>query len=207
MITPDYNLIAQYYDFMAAVVFGNRMELAKRAHLSRIRDKSKILVVGGGTGKVIEYLADLSGSFRLDYVEPSTAMVHRAKKRGKGSMDVMFYKMPILDFKEDNYDVIITNFFFDQFSERDVKVILSHLKSKLSPEAIFIFSDLISTNNILDKLLDWVMFFIFRLIAGVKTSTYPPYKKLFTALGFSSISSIKVGRNIESITYSLSLQE
>ena len=53
---PNYNNIAWIYDWLAKVVFGRKQELASRAFLRIIPNDAKILVIGGGTGKIINYL-------------------------------------------------------------------------------------------------------------------------------------------------------
>jgi ubiquinone/menaquinone biosynthesis C-methylase UbiE len=200
---PNYNHIAWIYDWLAKIVYGRKQELAMQAFLSIIPDTAKILVVGGGTGKIIDYLRNLNKQLEIDFVEPSTNMMSQAKKRKLSHLQINFCQQSILDFKTVDYDVILTNFFFDQFTHDQAQIILQHLKPKLRSNGILIFSDFINTNHIWDKLVTRLMFYFFQLTANIKTNNFPPYNYLFSALGFYKGSSKKISRNILATTYSL----
>jgi ubiquinone/menaquinone biosynthesis C-methylase UbiE len=200
---PNYNNIAWIYDWLAKIVFGRKQELAMQAFLSIIPDTAKILVVGGGTGKIIDYMRNLNKQLEIDFVEPSTNMMCQAKKRKRSHLQINFCQHSILDFKTVDYDVILTNFFFDQFTYGQARLILQHLKPKLRSNGILIFSDFINTKHIWDKLVTRLMFYFFRLTANIKTNNFPPYNYLFSALGFCTGSSKKISRNILATTYSL----
>jgi 2-polyprenyl-3-methyl-5-hydroxy-6-metoxy-1,4-benzoquinol methylase len=202
---PNYNNIAWIYDRLAKIVFGRKQELAMRAFLREIPQNSKVLVVGGGTGKIINYLGDLKKQLDVDFVEQSANMIRYAKKMEASHLKVNFYHQSILDFNRTEYDVILTNFFFDQFSQARALLFLQHLKPKLRANGKLIFSDFINTNHIWDKLVTHLMFYFFRLTANIRTSRFPPYNLIFSALGFYTVSSKKTSRNIVATTYSLVL--
>lgn len=199
----NYNHIAWIYDWLAKIVFGRKQELAMQAFLNIIPDTAKILVVGGGTGKIIDYLQNLNKYLKIDFVEPSANMMRQAKKRDHSQLQINFCQQSILDFKTVDYDVVLTNFFFDQFTHGQCQLILQHLKPKLRSNGILIFSDFININHIWDKLITRLMFYFFQLTANVKTNNLPPYNYLFSALGFCKGSSKKISRNIVATTYSL----
>ncbi len=200
---PNYNNIAWIYDWLAKIVFGSKQELAIQAFLRLIPDTAKILVVGGGTGKIIDYLRKLNKQLEIDFVEPSTSMMYQAKKRKLSHLQINFCQQSILDFKTVDYDVILTNFFFDQFTHVQAQLILQHLKPKLRSNGILIFSDFINTNHLWDKLVTRLMLYFFQLTANIKTNNFPPYNYIFSALGFCTGSSRKISRNIVATTYSL----
>ena len=94
---PNYNHLAWIYDWLAKIVFGNNQEIAKQAFLTHIPDKAKVLIVGGGTGKIIDYLRDLNKQLVVDFVEPSANMMIRAKKREVSHLQINFYRRSILE--------------------------------------------------------------------------------------------------------------
>jgi ubiquinone/menaquinone biosynthesis C-methylase UbiE len=200
---PNYNHIAWIYDWLAKIVFGRKQELAMQAFLSIIPDTAKILVVGGGTGKIIDYLRILHKQLEIDFVEPSANMMCQAKKREISHLQINFYQQSILEFQTVDYDVVLTSFFFDQFTDGQAQLILQHLRPKLRSNGILIFSDFINTKHIWDKLVIRLMFYFFRLTANIKTNNFPSYNYLFSALGFCKGSSKKISRNILATTYSL----
>ena len=199
----NYKHIAWIYDWLAKIVFGRKQELAMKAFLDKIPDKAKILVVGGGTGKIINYLEDLSYQLEIDFVEPSANMISRAKKRQVSHLQVNFHHHSILELKTADYDVIITNFFFDQFSQGQAQLILQHLKPKLRPNGSLIFSDFVSTKYLWDRLVTRLMLYFFQITANIRVNKFPSYNSLFSELGFYENSSKKICRNIKATTYSL----
>ena len=174
-----------------------------KAFLHIIPDNAKILVVGGGTGKIIIYLEDLSCQLEIDFVEPSANMIKRAKKRQASHLQVYFHHHPILELETADYDVIFTNFFFDQFSQDQAQLIVQHLKPKLRPNGSLIFSDFVNTNYFWDRLITRLMFYFFQITANIRVNTLPCYNSLFSELGFNENSSKKISRNIIATTYSL----
>lgn len=202
---PNYNHIAWIYDWLANIVFGGKQERAKQAFLPRIPDNANILVVGGGTGKIISYLRALNKDFEVDFVELSANMIFHAKEREVSHLKINFHQQSILDYKAGDYDVVLTNFFFDQFSQGQAQLILQHIKTKLRPNGILIFSDFIRNNHIWDRFVTCIMFVFFRITAGIRTKTFPPYNLMFSSQGFYVGESIKISRNILAATYSIVL--
>jgi ubiquinone/menaquinone biosynthesis C-methylase UbiE len=200
---PNYNHIAWIYDWLAKVVFGGKQEQAKQVFLAKIPDKAKILVVGGGTGKIIDYLRDLNKELEVDFVEQSANMLFYARKRAVTHLKINFHQQSILDFETTDYDVIITNFFFDQFFQHQVQLILQHLKTKIKPGGLLIFSDFINTNHLWDSFVTRLMFGFFQLTARIRTNTLPPYNFIFSSQGFYVGESKKISRNILAATYSI----
>jgi ubiquinone/menaquinone biosynthesis C-methylase UbiE len=200
---PNYRYIAWYYDALAQFIFGNRLENSKRAHLHFIEENNKILIVGGGTGKLIEYIENIDRNVAVDFVEPTANMFFRAKRRLFSTIDAQFYQIPIQEFSGSGYDIIITNFFLDQFDEEEATTIVQHLKTKLNCGGRFIFSDFIKTENLRDQIISKVLFIFFRLLTRSSTNNFPPYEKIFLSSGFKKITSMKYGRNIEAATFTI----
>ena len=198
----NYKYLAWIYDWLAKLVFGNKLELAKQGLLSEIPLGAKILVVGGGTGSIIEYLAKLNKQLRLDFVEQSKYMLGYAQKRNAENLDIKFYNQSILDLELNGYDVVITNFFFDQFRQDEALNILRHIKLRLNASGVVIFSDFIKSSHPWDKFVVWFMFAFFRLTTAISTKTLLPFDDMFTTLGFWAKSSTKISRNIIATTYS-----
>ena len=65
-IMNSYNKLAFAYDFLKWVVFGNRLNQAAVVHLKYIKPNTRILVIGGGTGWILEHLNRVKS---IDFVE------------------------------------------------------------------------------------------------------------------------------------------
>ena len=78
MAVNDFNFIAPFYDVLARIVFGNAILKAQTTHLSEINENDQVLILGGGTGKLLEHIPFCD---RVDYVEKSEKMIRIAKRR------------------------------------------------------------------------------------------------------------------------------
>ena len=86
------DLIAQQKDsYYSGLFWFTDIEQAKAAHIDLIQPKSRVLIVGGGSGSMLSYLAKDCPNCQVDYVEVSGAMMQRAKKRDVKNLQVKFF--------------------------------------------------------------------------------------------------------------------
>ncbi len=201
MVRPDYNRIAWCYDALARVVFGPLLERAKQALLEEVREGSKVLVVGGGTGKILACLGAKGKALSVDFVELSANMLARARRQKTTNLAVRFHQGDIRGANGAGYDVIITNFFFSQFRSAEVAELLLALKPKLVAGGVLLFSDFTAPACFSDRLTGKLMYLFFRLATGIKASSFPDYDSLFAGAGFAKLLSRPVGRNIVAAVY------
>ena len=77
----DFNWIAPLYDPLARVVFGWRLQRAQTVFLDQIPAGAVILIVGGGTGWLLEQVLTHWQPRRVIYLEASARMLERASRR------------------------------------------------------------------------------------------------------------------------------
>ena len=200
-MNPDYNRISYQYDWLSKLVFGRKQELAKKAKIELIKPAQKILIVGGGTGSVLEYIAEVNGNATVDFVELSDRMLKYAQNRNIQGLKVSFFPLDIEEFEGSNYDIIITNFFFDQFTEEKTARILIQLKEKLNQNGLVLFSDFLNPIDVKNKAIHTIMKLYFRLTINLGVIRYPDYEKAFHLSGFHQISSSLIGKNIVAQVY------
>ncbi len=198
----NYNRVTWIYELLGRIVFGNKLELANQAYLDKISIDSKVLVVGGGNGKIIEYLNDLGYSIAVDYVELSPRMMYLARKQKNYRLSVRYFNSPIEDFKGSDYNFIITNFFFDQFNPLRSKVILGSLRTMLTRDGLLILNDFNYSENRGDRLLIYIMIKFFRFSTGIEANELPLYSKILNDCGFINNDSFQISRNIRASLYS-----
>ena len=193
---PNYNRIAWIYSFLLKLVFGNRQYVANTEYIGEIPSDARVLVVGGGTGKIIECLDKLNKNLELDYVEISSNMLDRSKKRVHKTLKLKFHHQPILNFSLKGYDVIITNFFFDQFSQKLGQEIAMHLSTKLNRHGFIIFSDFVFANNLWDRFISLSTISFFRITANLKINRLPDYEEQFNYASLKQVKVSKTSRNM-----------
>ncbi|MCB0504752.1 MAG: class I SAM-dependent methyltransferase [Cyclobacteriaceae bacterium] len=158
-----FDRISGSYDFLAKLVFGKNLERAKNVFLDTIDERKNVLIIGGGTGATLEYLDKLSREIKVDYVESSAGMMHKAQQRSLQFVKATFYKEPIEEFNKVGYDVIITEFFFDLFELPKIELLMAHIVAMLKKGGKWIDTDFRPTNSAWHKIVLKSMIMFFKL--------------------------------------------
>ncbi len=205
-MSNNYNKIAGVYDFMSRLIFGNAIVDAQVCLLEYVPANSSVLIAGGGTGWILEELAKLHPQgLAIDYVEASSAMIALAQKRGCKKNQVNFIHQPVENYiTENRYGIILTPFFFDNFSEDKIQAIFSKLNALLKNDGIWLFADFVYAKNknpLWQKLLLKTMYFFFRATCCIEAGKLINMD-IYFAGGYSKIfEAYKYSRFIKSTVY------
>ena len=120
----DYNSVAGYYDRLSRLVFQRSIIKAQQYLSDFISDNNKVLLVGGGTGWILDEIAKLKKkNISVVYVEKSSKMIELSKKRKHENVTVEFVNAGIESYTTGDYfDVILTPFLFDNFIEKKIQI-------------------------------------------------------------------------------------
>ena len=77
----SFDRVAPIYDTLARIVFGRSIILAQLFYLKEIPVNARVLILGGGTGKVAHALLQLNNTCQIVYVEASVAMLEKTRSR------------------------------------------------------------------------------------------------------------------------------
>jgi ubiquinone/menaquinone biosynthesis C-methylase UbiE len=185
----NYNNSAWFYDGLSRMIYGRALINAQVYLLRFIPQNSNILVVGGGTGAILEELTKLHPSgLKITYVEIAAAMMARSKKRNTGSNQVIFINDAIenVPFQAD-FDVAITPFLFDNFTEQTMKKVFDHIHASLKPNGIWLNCDFQVTGKWWQRVLLKSMFLFFRIVCNIEASQLPDIEKQFEQHGYKTI--------------------
>ncbi len=179
----NYDAAAWFYDRLAQLVFGKTLIKAQRYLVRHIGQEAKVLIVGGGTGWVLEEITRLQTStLKITYVEISAKMMSLSQKKNRGQNEVIFVNRGIEDHQITTaFDVILTPFLFDNFSAERIRVVFNKLHQSLKPGGLWLLADFQIQNNckaIWQKLILKTMYLFFGWLCGVET------KKLITMRPF-----------------------
>lgn len=179
----NYDLIACLYDPLSRVVFGRTLERAQEVFLPAIPAGSSVLIVGGGTGAILERLARLYPSgLDIHYVESSARMIAMAERRNCAANIVRFINLPIEQYHPDlQFDFIITPFLFDNFTPAQAASVFGHISSVLKPTGSWLYTDyyIDDQSPVWQKILLWAMYRFFRIVSGVEAEQMPEMRSLF----------------------------
>ena len=181
----NYDSIAKVYDQASRLVYGRQIVVAQVWLLEYIPTNSKILIVGGGTGWILEEIAKkYSEGLEIDYLESSAQMLILSRKRNCKNNVVNYIHQPVEFYVSvKQYDVIITPFLFDNFPKEAIDLVFEKLSEMLKDKGRWLFADFIYEHNkssLWQGFLLHTMYFFFRLVSQIETQTLIDMKPYFT---------------------------
>lgn len=189
----DYSPVAKWYDFLNYLVFGDAPKNVQRALLRYIKPDSRILIVGGGTGWILEEITKLHpATLDITYVEVSRKMIDLSQLRHTGQNKVRFINSPIEDVSfTDSFDIVFTAFLFDNFKAQRAAQVFALLHQCLCPGGYWFFADFsissASAHWWQKSLLD-TMYLFFRLICRVEAKQLIDMRPFFSKETYSTLS-------------------
>jgi len=154
----NYDRIANYYDTLSRLVFFKSQVNAQINQLHHVPQNSKVLIVGGGTGWILEELTKVHHTgLKIVYVEISAKMIALSQKRNYGGNQVGFINLGIEDFNADTaFDVVLTPFLFDNFAEQRASKVFMQLNAYLKQGGLWFLVDF-SLNKNNGKWWKWLL--------------------------------------------------
>lgn len=170
----NYDAAAWFYDGLAKFIFGKSLINAQCFLTQYIKAQSNILIVGGGTGWILEEITKVQASgLNITYIEISGRMTDRSKARNCGQNEVSFVHAAIEDCEiTQTYDVILTPFLFDNFSEKHIQNVFTQLHQSLKLGGLWMLTDFQIQNNnksIWQKIILKTMYWFFGWLCNVET--------------------------------------
>lgn len=203
----NYDRIAANYDRLSRLIFGKSIVRAQQALLPFITSHARVLIVGGGTGWILEEIARLYPSgLAIDYVEISSNMLDLARKRDFKGNRITFVHTGIEDYAAPvKYDVIMTPFLFDNFSRERAHEVFEKLDKILKSGALWLFTDFHidkNLNRIWQKALLQSMYIFFKKISHVEADQLPDMPRHFANNDYYlAFETFYFGRFIRSAAY------
>ena len=177
-MSANFDRVAPFYDRLAQWVFGDSIRASQAYFLKEIRQGSKVLILGGGTGNILQDLDQLARKMQVTYLESSGEMLRLSREK----LPFKFLSVRFIQGTEKNippgeFDVVITAFFLDVFDESKLPEIMETLYDHLANGGIWLQTDFTRTRVPWQRLLVKGMYLFFRVFTNL------PGKKL---LDFSS---------------------
>lgn len=182
----NFDRVAPIYDLLAKFVFAKKLENIQRQYLNEIPEGAKILIVGGGTGKLLEWLP-AEKSLTVTYLELSEKMLLKAKRRVLDDIYVTFQQGDVLEVQGE-YEVVIAHFFLDCFDEKLLIKVLNRLNGILKNDGKLFVADFKLNDKLKDKWLSKLMHQFFRLVSNLSSKELKDLHKLTLENGFKQVS-------------------
>jgi len=187
-VAKNFDKVAIFYDSIAKLIFGKTIRLAQTNMLQAIPPGSRILIVGGGTGWILEELSIVHGTgLRITYIDSSAKMISLAKKKYAANNRVKFITESIKTAPlSGTYNVIITPFFFDVFTPYNALQVFEKLHRHVNENSLWLYSDFNckQETKFSQKALLKIMYLFFRIVCGIEAKTLPDIDSYFTKFGY-----------------------
>ena len=166
-----FDSLAGIYDVLAKLVFGKSIRKAQLYFLGEIKNASSVLILGGGTGWILEALLKINRDCEVWYVDASRKMIERAQIRiGKNAGSVVHF----IHGTEENlpmhvkHDAVIANFYFDMFSDGTLSEVVKKISRSLLPDSKLLVSDFVQNRTWWQSVLLSAMYFFFRVVCNIE---------------------------------------
>ncbi|MDQ3535472.1 MAG: class I SAM-dependent methyltransferase [Bacteroidota bacterium] len=191
MKSNDFDSIASFYDILVRIVFQKSLFNSQLTYLKNIPSQAKVLIIGGGSGWIINEILKVKPDVEIIYIELSKKMLNISKSKIPESYHkkIIFIHGDETDIDNiQEYDVLITNFFLDVFSEIRLLKIVKLLQEKLQKKGLWILTDFVnppkfSIKHIFQILLIKIMYIFFRLICRLEGDKLLDHKKIIQKAG------------------------
>lgn len=189
----SFDWVAWFYDPLARLIFGNAIRQSQVALLPFIPPRADLLIVGGGTGWLLEDLARLNQPLHIVYLELSPRMLARAR----GRLACLPLHELQVDFREgteddlgpgDAFDVIFTPFVLDLYPEKALLQMMHRLRRHLKPGGRWLVADFFTDPTRTGWQKWWqstllqAMYTFFGWLCGLDNHALPHLDRLFQKL-------------------------
>ena len=186
----DFDRIAPVYDALSWAVFGRSLERAQTVFLDRVPAGASILIVGGGTGSLLERLLANRQPGRIVYLEASARMLALTSRRVLnrhllGTVEFRLGDETTLQPGE-QFDVVITPFVLDLFTTQTLRTrLLPRFRLALKPGGQWLITDFVPAIGWGRKTLIQAMIWFFRLTANIEAHHLADWQPLMAEMGLT----------------------
>lgn len=184
----DFDAIAPIYDKLAQLVFLGSIHKSQTIFLDKMEPEQTLIILGGGSGKILEKLDQLSTPLKVDFVEPSGNMIEKAQKRilDSSNLNITFHQKRFEEFVcQETYDWVHCGFFLDLFKKESLKEVLVSVKTMMNTNSKLLVCDFrIDQNNYWQTSLTKVMHLFFKTFAKLESDKLQNIEEQLKQSGF-----------------------
>ena len=180
--------IARWYRYFEYLAFGRALQRRRLEFLDDVADARNVLILGDGDGRFTAEFVNRNPQAIVDSVDSSERMLQLAQRRVRNP-NVRFRlgdarTIPL----SGKYDLIVTHFFLDCFTDSDLNALLPRISGHCEPDARWVVSEfglpISGVAQVFAKMLIRLMYFFFRLMTGLTVTQLPNYSAAFARHGF-----------------------
>lgn len=201
----QFDRIAVCYDFLARLVFGKTLQQAQASWLDRLPPGGEIVILGGGSGRILKAMATLAPPQRaIHFVDSSARMIRRAQRhaaslrRSAPDCSVQLHAMRVEDWCRDRthgtrLDAVVTPFFLDCFDGADLQGVMDGIDQVLRPGGLWLMTDFSASPKVVHRLTVGLMFAFFSTTCRLASRKLENYSGLIEDRGYSPLGRMQLG--------------
>lgn len=187
----DFDRVARWYDGAARLVFGAAQRNAQRAALASLpAGAPRVLILGGGSGWVLEEVWRRRPAATVLYIDASAAMLQQARAR---SRQLGPTRQGLVEFRlgteaalmaDDTFDAVLTFFVFDCMTPPTLQAAVARLARALRPGSCWLVAEFTQPRQWWQQALQRGMYLLFSWTAGLTARRLPDYEAALAQLGW-----------------------
>lgn len=176
MNKPSFEKLAPWYLLLEKLSFGNQLQQCRISQLKEIKDAASVLILGDGNGRFLESFLKSNVNAKIDSLDISQKMISLAKSRIRlipNNTQIVFIHTNVFDwdFPKNKYDLVVTNFFLDCFTFKELVNLTNKISLSLKIEGKLIYGDFNVPKSFFIKILTLPilggMYLFFKFITGI----------------------------------------
>ena len=187
-VLNHYNKIAYTYDILSWMVYGKRLINIQKDLIKKLPKAGKILILGGGNGKILPIIFNHAPSLNIEYVEASSLMIKLAKKYKHPRQSVTFHHADALTFKLKS-EHIYAGFFLDLLDEKQIELLIRKHQFKNKTSYWYIADFQLNKETELYLLRRIQLFFtilFFKITTRHSINNLPKIEAIFENIGYKT---------------------
>jgi hypothetical protein len=188
-----FDRLAYIYRWMEYFTFGSYLQQCRLFRIGELALCRRALIYGDGDGRFLSELMRSLPQIEVTAVDASREMLRQAAQRLPVGAHVRLVQADALeceveDFREAPFDLIVTHFFLDCFSEAEIASLLSRMNTAAEEHALWVVSEFaIPKRNparLAGKLIIRALYLAFGLLTGLRIQHLPDYGRVMHETGW-----------------------
>ena len=181
----SFNFVAPIYDLLASLVFGRTLRLAQVALLRHLPQHVSVLLLGGGSGWLLEQVLTQCQPTQVLYLDASERMLaltrHRIRKHPQREVVTLRHGTEATLSANEQFAIILTPFVLDLFPAEILnRQLVPRIHKALAVNGYWLITDFVPTTVWWHRWLTSAMYRFFRLTAGVEARQLPNWSQLLS---------------------------
>jgi len=168
----QFDLVARIYPALERLVFGLRLDDARKAFFEEVVEADRVLLVGEGNGRFLKSLIARKRAGCVSVLESSKVMIRLAKNRA-GDSEKVGLDFIEADFRvyrpEHEFDCVVTHFFLDLFNPPSQLAIIEKMAELIADGGTWINVDFVPARTLWPGILMSLQYAFFRVVSRIES--------------------------------------